>query len=81
MLRETILFLEEFLHGHGASAVVKAAVGIMSFAVLLGAALGSTAVKSGALVTVVLLITIAGIALVAARPNHPRVQAAQQELL
>lgn len=81
MLRETILFLEEFLHGRGAPAVAKAVVGIMSFAVLLGAALGSTAIKSGALVAVVLLVTIAGIALVVNRRSDRRELATQQELL
>ncbi|USX49529.1 hypothetical protein [Lentzea sp. HUAS12] len=44
--------------------MAKAAVGLMSFAVLIGAVLGSTAVKAGALVTAVLVITAAGIALV-----------------
>jgi hypothetical protein len=63
MLREAIRFLEEYLRGHGPAAVVKAAVGLMSFAVLLGAVLGSTAIKAGALVTAILLIATAGIAL------------------
>jgi hypothetical protein len=64
MLRETILFLEEFLRDHGPPAVAKAVVGLMSFAVLLGAVLGSTAIKSGALGAVILLVAVAGIALV-----------------
>lgn len=67
MLRETILFLEEFLHGHGPPAVAKAAVGLMSFAVLLGAVFGSTAIKAGALVTAILVIVAAGIALLTRR--------------
>ena len=74
MLRETILFLEEFLHGHGPPAVAKAVVGLMSFAVLLGAVLGSTAIKAGALVTVIFVITAAGIGLVT------RLRAARREL-
>ncbi|GGM96669.1 hypothetical protein GCM10011609_38040 [Lentzea pudingi] len=72
MLRETILFLEEFLRGHGPSAVAKAAVGLMSFAVLLGAVLGSTAIKAGALVTAMLLIVVAGIALLTRRRAERR---------
>lgn len=72
MLREMILFLEEFLRGHGPPAVAKAAVGLMSFAVLLGAVLGSTAVKAGALVTVILVITAAGIALMTRRSAERR---------
>lgn len=74
MLRETILFLEEFLRAHGPPAVAKAAVGLMSFAVLFGAVLGSTAVKAGALVTAILVITTAGIALVT------RLKSGQREL-
>ncbi|MFS8104328.1 hypothetical protein LFM09_45200 [Lentzea alba] len=81
MLRDTILFLEEFLHSRGAPAVAQAVVGIMSFAVLLGAILGSTAIKSGALVAAVLLVTIAGIALVTSRRGDRRELATQQELL
>ncbi|MCG8924224.1 hypothetical protein [Lentzea sp. CC55] len=72
MLRELILFLEEFVRGHGPPAVAKAAVGLMSFAVLMGAALGSTAVKAGALVTAVLVITAAGIALITRLKSEQR---------
>ena len=81
MLRETILFLEEFLRGRGAPAVARAVVGIMSFAVLLGAVLGSAAIKSGALVAAVLLITVAGIALVANNGAERRELEMQRELL
>ncbi|SDO84477.1 hypothetical protein [Lentzea jiangxiensis] len=72
MLRELILFLEEFLRGHGSTAVAKAAVGLMSFAVLIGAVLGSTAVKAGGLVTAFLVITVAGIALLTRRRSERR---------
>ncbi|MFC3898666.1 hypothetical protein ACFOWZ_44980 [Lentzea rhizosphaerae] len=72
LLREMILFLEEFLRGHGPPAVAKAVVGLMSFAVLLGAVLGSTAVKSGALVAAILLVTVGGIALVTNRGAERR---------
>lgn len=65
MLREMVLFLEEFLREHGSPAVVKAAVGLMSFAVLLGAVLGSTAIKAGTLITAIFLIMMTGLALMA----------------
>jgi hypothetical protein len=81
MLREAILFLEEFLRGHGPPAVAKAVVGLMSFAVLLGAVLGSTAIKSGALVAAILLVTVAGIALVANRGTERRDLEAQKMLV
>jgi hypothetical protein len=72
LLRETILFLEEFLRGHGPSAVTKAAVGLMPFAVLLGAVLGNAAIKAGALVTAMLLIVVMGIALLTRRTAERR---------
>ncbi|GLY51953.1 hypothetical protein Lesp01_56090 [Lentzea sp. NBRC 102530] len=72
MLRETILFLEEFLRGHGPPAVAKAAVGLMSFAVVIGAVLGSSAIKASALVTAVLLIVATGIALLTRRRAERR---------
>lgn len=81
MLRETILFLEEFLQGHGPPAVAKAAVGLMSFAVLLGAILGSTAIKAGALVTAILVITAAGIALMTRRRAERRELEMHKELV
>lgn len=81
MLRETILFLEEFLRGHGPPAVARAAVGLMSFAVLIGAVLGSTAIKAGALVTAVLLIATAGIALLTRRSVERRELETLRELV
>lgn len=81
MLREAILFLEEFLRGHGPPAVVKSVVGLMSFAVLLGAVLGSTAIKSGALVAAILLVTAAGIALATSRGAERRDLEAQKALV
>ncbi|MET9232556.1 hypothetical protein [Lentzea sp. NPDC003310] len=81
MLRELILFLEEFIRGHGPPAVAKAAFGLMSFAVLIGAALGSTAVKAGALVTAVLVITAAGIALIGRLKSEHRGLEVHKELV
>jgi len=81
VLRETILFLEEFLQGHGPPAVAKAAVGLMSFAVLLGAVLGSTAIKAGALVTAILVIIAAGVALLTRRSAERRELEVYQDLV
>ncbi|RAS64126.1 hypothetical protein C8D87_106532 [Lentzea atacamensis] len=81
MLREAILFLEEFIRGHGPPAVAKAVVGLMSFAVLLGAVLGSTAIKSGALVAAILLAATAGIVLAANRGSERRELEAHKELV
>lgn len=81
MLREAILFLEEFLRSHGPPAVAKAVVGLMSFAVLLGAILGSTAIKSGALVAAILLVTVTGIALVTNRGAERRELEVQKALV
>ncbi|MFD4644548.1 hypothetical protein ACFWN2_45085 [Lentzea sp. NPDC058436] len=53
----------------------------MSFAVLLGAVLGSAAIKSGALIAAVLLITITGIALVANNATERRELEKERALL
>lgn len=53
MLRSFIAWLDGYLAGEDTPAVIKAIVGIMSFAVLLGTILGNDAVKSGLLVAVV----------------------------
>src|SRR5262245_31029881 len=81
MLRELIEFLDDFLRRHGTHGAAKAALGLMSFAVLLGAVLGSTAVKSGALVTAILLLTAAGIALLAGRRADRRELEAHKRLV
>jgi hypothetical protein len=54
MLRSFVAWLDDYLAGKEPSAVVRAAIGLMSFAALLGVILGSTAIKLGALVTVLL---------------------------
>jgi hypothetical protein len=81
MLREWVAFLDDFLRGHGAPAVAKAVVGIMSFAVLLGAVLGSTAIKSGALVAATLLMATAGVALLHVRRVERRELEEQKQLV
>jgi hypothetical protein len=55
MLRSFVGWLDSYLAGEEPAAVVKAAIGLMSFAALLGVILGSTAIKLGALVTVLLV--------------------------
>ena len=56
MLTRFVAWLDDLLEGEGSPAIVKSVVGIMGFAVLLGAILGNAAVKSGILVAVVLVI-------------------------
>ncbi|HEX3592454.1 MAG TPA: hypothetical protein VHV74_22770 [Pseudonocardiaceae bacterium] len=56
MLRSFIDWLDGYLAGEQPATVVKAAIGIMSFAVLLGAFLGSSAVRLGALVVVLFIL-------------------------
>ncbi|PSL52427.1 hypothetical protein B0I31_11399 [Saccharothrix carnea] len=60
MLTRFIAWLDEFLADEGSPAIVKAILGILSFAVLLGALLGSAAVKAGALVAA-LLVLLSGV--------------------
>jgi hypothetical protein len=54
MLRSFVAWLDDYLAGEEPAAVVRAVIGIMSFAVLLGVILGSTAIKLGALVAALL---------------------------
>jgi hypothetical protein len=56
MLRSFIDWLDDYLDGQGPSAVPKAIVGLLGFAALLGAILGSAAVRAGAIVVVLLLV-------------------------
>lgn len=53
----------------------------MSFAVLLGTLLGSTAIKAGALVTAILVITVAGIALMTRRSADRRAIEVHKDLV
>jgi hypothetical protein len=61
MFRSFIAWLDDYLAGEGPPAMARAVVGILSFAALLGALLGSVAVKAGILVAV--LLTLLGMAL------------------
>lgn len=67
MLKRFVQWLDDVLADEGASAVVKAVLGVMSFAVLLGAVLGNAAVKAGALVTAVLVALSLGLLLLSDR--------------
>ncbi|WP_367130449.1 hypothetical protein [Saccharothrix sp. HUAS TT1] len=67
MLTRFIIWLDDILADEGSPAIVKAALGILSFAVLLGALLGNTAVKAGALVVALLVLLSAGLVLLADR--------------
>ena len=56
MLRSFVAWLDDYLAGEDSSAVVRSAIGLMGFAVLLGVILGNTAVKLGALAAAILVI-------------------------
>ncbi|TQM80049.1 hypothetical protein FHX81_2372 [Saccharothrix saharensis] len=60
MLARFIAWLDDLLAAEGSPAIVKAVLGILSFAVLLGALLGNAAVKAGALVAA-LLVLLSGV--------------------
>jgi hypothetical protein len=63
MLRSFLGWLDDYLAGETPPAILRAVVGLLSFAVLLGALLGSVAVKAGVLVAA--LLALAGLALLA----------------
>ncbi|MEU4742265.1 hypothetical protein AB0G02_17620 [Actinosynnema sp. NPDC023658] len=67
MLTRFIAWLDDLLADEGSPAIVKAVLGILSFAVLLGALLGNTAVKAGALVAALLVLLSAGLVLLSDR--------------
>lgn len=65
MLDKFVQWLDDLLADEGAAAVVKAVLGLMSFAVLLGAVFGNAAVKAGAFVTTVFVVLSLGLVLLA----------------
>jgi hypothetical protein len=69
MLKSFITWLDEYLASEGSPALVKAIVGIMGFAALSGAILGGTAVRTGALVAVILVMLAALLLVFADRRN------------
>lgn len=56
MLRSFVAWLDGYLDGEEPSAIVKAVVGILGFAALLGALLGDAAIRTGAIVAVLLVL-------------------------
>lgn len=72
MLRSFIAWLDDYLAGEEPSAVVKAIVGLMSFAALLGAVLGSSAIRTGALVAVIFIVLTVMLMLLADRRRIQR---------
>jgi hypothetical protein len=81
VLKRFVQWLDDLLVDEGAFAVVKAAVGLMSFAVLLGAVLGNAAVKAGALVAAVLMVLSLGLLLLADRRTIVREVELYKELV
>jgi hypothetical protein len=67
MLRSFVAWLDKYLAGEGPSAVLRAVLGLLSFAALLGTLLGSVAVKTGATVAVLLALLSAALLLIADR--------------
>lgn len=67
MLRSFITWLDDYLAGEAPSALVKAVVGLLSFAALLGTLVGDLAVRAGALVVAILTVVSLGLVLLADR--------------
>jgi hypothetical protein len=67
MLRSFVAWLDGYLDGEEPSAIVKAVVGLLGFAALLGALLGDTAIRAGAIVAVLLVLLAVMLLLLADR--------------
>ncbi|XVS66361.1 hypothetical protein ACQPYE_09975 [Actinosynnema sp. CA-299493] len=81
MLKRFVQWLDDLLVDEGSAAVVKAVVGIMSFAVLLGAVFGNAAVKAGALVAAILAVLSFGLLLLSDRRDLVRQLETHKELV
>ncbi|MCE6999919.1 hypothetical protein LZG04_34655 [Saccharothrix sp. S26] len=81
MLKRFVEWLDELLADEGSAAVVRAVVGLMSFAVLLGAVLGNTVAKAGALVAAIFSVLSSGLLLLADRCNLVRQVEMHKELV
>lgn len=55
MFGSLVSWLDDYLDGEDSSVIVKAVIGIMSFAALVGVVLGNVAIKTGLLVAVILV--------------------------
>ena len=67
MLRSFIVWLDDYLQGEGVPAIVKAIMGLLSFAAILGAIVGDVAVKSASLIVVIFTVIALGLVLLADR--------------
>jgi len=72
MLRSFVAWFDDFLTGQGPLAVVRGILGLLSFGGLLGALLGSTAIKAGVIVAVLLVLLGMTQLLLADRRNMTR---------
>lgn len=72
MLRSFVAWLDDYLAGEAPSALVKAVVGLLSFAALLGTLLGDLAVRAGSLVAVIFAVVSLGLMLLADRRSLRR---------
>jgi hypothetical protein len=81
VLRSFIAWLDDYLAGESPSAIIRAIVGLLSFAVLLGALVGSSAVKAGLLVAVLLALTAIILLLLADRRDLRRKYEEHQRLV
>jgi hypothetical protein len=81
MLRSFVAWFDDFLAGEGPSAVVRGILGLLSFGGLLGALLGSSAVKAGVIVAVLLVLLGMTQLLLADRRNMTRQLAMHKRLV
>jgi hypothetical protein len=72
LFKSFITWLDGYMSGEEPSSLIKSAIGLLSFAVLLGAITGNLAIKAGALVVVLLFIIYAFLALLADRRRLSR---------
>jgi hypothetical protein len=81
MLRGFITWLDDYLAREAPSALVKATVGLLSFAALLGTLLGDLAVRAGFLVAAILAVVSLGLVLLAdRRALQRRVDVAERQV-
>lgn len=81
MFRSFIAWLDGYMSGEEPSALLKSAIGLLSFAVLLGAITGNLAIKAGGLVVVLLFILFVTLALLADRRRLARDNETNRQLV
>jgi hypothetical protein len=72
VFRSFIVWLDNYMSGEEPSSLLRSLVGLLSFAALLGALVGNTAVKAGGLVVVILFVIFVILALIADRKRIKR---------